>query len=52
MKILETQVDEFIALYKQQYGVVLERTDALEQINALITLVSFMLPYSKPLDDN
>lgn len=52
MKISEIQVDEFIALYKQEYGEELERTEALEQINALITLVSRMLPNTKWLEEN
>ena len=52
MKISETQVDEFIALYKQEYGDELERTEALEQINALITIVSRMLPNTKWLVEN
>lgn len=44
MKITEKQVDEFIALYKQEYSIELDRPDALGQINALIFLVSRMLP--------
>lgn len=52
MKISETQVDEFITLYKQEYGDEPERTEALQQINALITLVSRMLPDSKWLEEN
>jgi hypothetical protein len=52
MKISENQVDEFIALYKQEYDVELERTEALEQINALITFVSRMLPNTKGLEEN
>lgn len=43
MKISEEQVDEFIDLYKQEYDVILERSDALGQINALLFLVSRML---------
>ena len=52
MKISENQVDEFITLYKQEYGNKLERTEALEQIIALITLVSRMLPNTKWLEEN
>jgi hypothetical protein len=52
MKISEKQVNEFISLYKQEYDVELERTDALEQINALIILVSRMLPNSRWLEEN
>jgi hypothetical protein len=44
MRISETQVDEFIDLYKQEYGVILEKADALEELNALIFLVSRMFP--------
>ena len=52
MKISENQVDEFITLYKEEYDVELERTDALNQVNALITLVSRMLPNIKWLEEN
>ena len=52
MKISEEQVDEFITLYKKEYDVELERTDALEQVNALITLVSRMSPNIQWLEEN
>ena len=52
MKISEKQVDEFITLYKKEYDVELERTGALEQVNALITLVSRMSPNIKRLEEN
>lgn len=52
MRISENQVDEFITLYKEEYNVELERTDALEQINALINLVSRMLPHTELLEEN
>ena len=42
MKISEKQVDEFITLYKQEYNVELERTEALSQLNKLISLVLYM----------
>ncbi len=52
MKISEKQVDEFVSLYKQEYDVELERTEALEQINALIIIVSRMLPNPALLEES
>ena len=52
MKITEKQVDEFIVLYKQEYGIELERSDALGQVNALIFLVSRMLSNIECVEEN
>ena len=42
MRISDTQLNEYISLYETSYGVVLERTQALTQLNKLISLVSYM----------
>jgi hypothetical protein len=42
MKITEAQLDEYIALYKKEYGVNLERVHALSQLHKLINLTLYM----------
>lgn len=44
MKISDKHLDEFIALYKREYGEELERNEALGQVQALVWLVKGMLP--------
>ena len=44
MKISDQQINEFIALYKEEYRTELTKVDALEQIQALVTLVKYMVP--------
>jgi hypothetical protein len=44
MEISEKYVDEFIKVYKEEYGVELERAEGLRQAQALVTLVRYMLP--------
>ena len=44
MKISDKQICEFINLYKDEYGSELARVEALGQIQALVTLVKYMVP--------
>lgn len=44
MQLSDQHIDEFIALYKKHYGVVLDRADALEKglkLCRLVEIVSF-----------
>ncbi|MBD3311108.1 MAG: hypothetical protein GF349_01260 [Candidatus Magasanikbacteria bacterium] len=58
--ITEEFLNDFIALYKQEFGKTLDRAEALEQATALITLVKITYKpmskknwkkYSKHLDN-
>lgn len=42
MRVTDTQLDEYIALYKKEYGVDLERTKALIGLHKLLSLVCIM----------
>ena len=42
MKVTDEQLDEYIALYKSEYGISLERTRALTQLHKLINLVLYL----------
>lgn len=39
MKLSNEQLDSFIAVYKQEYGITIDRAEAERQAMALITLV-------------
>ncbi len=39
MQLLDHHIDEFIALYKKHYGVILERAVALEKGMGLVRLI-------------
>ncbi len=43
MKISEQQLDTHIALYKQEYGIVLDRVTALSDLTKLLTLVAILI---------
>jgi hypothetical protein len=42
MRISEQQLDEYIVLYKKEFGEELERTKALTQVHKLVNLVMYL----------
>jgi hypothetical protein len=43
MKISEQQLDAHIELYKQEYGITLDRVTALSDLTKLLTLVAILI---------